>query len=116
MNLLERTSVRYYILNTPAWFNLRVLPQKIKNKVIKIYNEYIQWLQQEPILDISANNEPPIIKIKNMLNYMNKDCDQLHFAEFYSFLKHENLVNVFKQTFPELLDLYYESKLHSTKN
>ena len=38
------------------------------------------------------------------------------FGALHTFLKENNLINNFKETFPELQELYYASKIHATKN
>lgn len=117
LGLLKKDNVRYYILNTPMHFNIKVLPETLKNKVIAEYELYIKWLLEEKNIDTSANNEHPVVKVQKMLEYMQKGKLRPEwFGALYTFLMENDLINNFKEAFPELQELYYASKIHATKN
>ena len=117
LGLLKKDNVRYYILNTPMHFNIKVLSETLKNKVLAEYERYIKWLLEEKSIDTSANNEHPVIKVQKMLEYMQKGKLRPEwFGALYTFLVENDLINNFKEAFPELQELYYASKIHATKN
>jgi hypothetical protein len=117
LGLLKKDNVRYYVLDSPEHFNIKVLPEALKKEVLAEYEPYMQWLLEQRDADISANNELPVIKVKKMLEYMQTGkLEQEWFSALYTFLLESNLINKFKESFPELQELYYASKIHATKN
>jgi len=117
LGLLKKDNVRYYVLNSPAHFNIKVLPEALKKKVLVEYEPYIKWLLEEKDIDVSANNEHPVVKVQKMLQYMQTgELRPEWFGALHTFLIENNLINNFKEAFPELQELYYASKIHTTKN
>jgi sulfatase maturation enzyme AslB (radical SAM superfamily) len=117
LGLLKRDNVRYYVLNSPAHFNIKVLPEALKKKVLVEYEPYVKWLLEEENIDVSANNEHPVVKVQKMLQYMQTgELRPEWFGALHTFLMENNLINNFKEAFPELQELYYASKIHATKN
>jgi hypothetical protein len=117
LGLLKKDNVRYYVLHSPVHFNIKVLTEALKRKVLAEYESYMKWLLEDESVDTSANNEHPAVKVKKMLEYMQTGKLRPEwFGALHTFLKESNLINNFKETFPELQELYYASKIHATKN
>jgi sulfatase maturation enzyme AslB (radical SAM superfamily) len=117
LGLLKKDNVRYYVLDSPMHFNIKVLPEALKKKVLVEYEPYIKWLLEEENINTSANNEHPVVKVQKMLDYMQKGKLRPEwFGALYAFLMENDLINNFKEAFPELQELYYASKIHATKN
>ena len=117
LGLLKKDNVRYYVLHSPVHFNIKVLTEALKRKVLAEYESYMKWLLEDESVNTSANNEHPAVKVKKMLEYMQTGKLRPEwFGALHTFLKENNLINNFKETFPELQELYYASKIHATKN
>ena len=112
--ILRIDNIRYYVLNSPSHFRIDVLPVKYKQRVIKRYTDYIEWLKGNSISDEYPNNESPIKKLLHIIDVIKKEPKNKHL--FFANLYNKVLCNLNITDYPEFLDIYNEAKLHALRH
>jgi hypothetical protein len=106
--LLEPENIRINILLDPTYMRLSILPPWIKERVVKRYEEHLDYLKQ---FEVKKTRKGLTIKdviddYKNILNYMEQDRTDEIKMFMWKTRKIDNVRNedVFK-VFPELKDI-----------
>jgi hypothetical protein len=98
--LVEKANIRYFCLNTPEYLHISVLDQKMKEKILLKYEQYLNFLKEET--STLYNAMTPLLKVKQILEAMLESpkvpVSMLQFALLKKDLK-QNLK--FKDIFPE---------------
>lgn len=106
LELLDINRIDINLLSEPKGYNIQDLPEYHKERILKLYNEHIEWIKTY------NNSEKAINEFNKVINYIKKEGSFKNLSYFLEFnkkldsIRNEN----FFQVFPEYSDLEWYIK------